>query len=233
MRYIHIVLSTIILCASAQAQTYSVSPTLDSMTAYCLEQLDIPITGSRNVDTGFVHRKINEGYAATCNDAPAIERIDTVLIWKDNEGGVLPDDFLRAHAVFRMYGGDSSRVPMVLVDPDTLKFMNAPGTQNRDTSLSPGIAYTFAQRLLTTPKVIADSAYPDSYLVMYFAMGDKLDTLTETCEVLPEYLPAVLNYAMARIEEKREKWTAAAWYDSRYEKIVSKPRTSRTAEMKQ
>ena len=219
----------LLVVGSVGAQTYTVSPRLDSMTAYCLEQLNLPAGGNRRISTGLVHRRLNEGYGATCTQAPAIEKFDTLLVWKDYEGAAWPSDCDRIDAVFRIFNGDTIRYPLYFVDPEGIRnaFVDSPMVQLQVDPESPEHAYTFGRRLLFTPKIIADSAAPDTFLILYFAVGTKLTSGSDSCKVGPKYLPAVLNYAMARVQEAREKWTSAAHYQARYDRIVAEPPVDR------
>lgn len=197
-----------------------ITPTRDSLKMAVLRQLNENTTFNDQIDSNKVYGSLNEGVAAVCRDLPALERLDTIVLSKTTEGTALAADFLRLKAVFRIKG-DTMRLPLILVDPDSASAMTPRKTkavQDKADIESPAYAYSYGGRLFTYPK---SALTVDSFLVYYYAMDDKLISGTDSLVIDDAYLTAVKNYACYWLKASLEQYDKAAWWKAQYDAEVN------------
>ena len=188
-------LTCLFLAGSVMAQTYALPTRRDSIRFMCYSRLNMPQTGTLRVDTTNANYAIDQAYANTCDDFDAIEKLDTVIIARADEGGSLNSDFLRLRKVFKLIS-DSVRIPMGLLPLDSLELVYpqyAENLQKRTSIMSPNRVYSFNQKLFTHPKQYRSDA--DTMLVYYWAMGAELVSDTAHLAVLPGFVEKVISYA--------------------------------------
>jgi len=168
---------------------------LDSLNNYA--SLFWNTTGSSTDQMSQARRyfSINAGIQAVCDVAPAIEKIDTLLIATSN---ALNSDFNRLASVFRMT--NDTLVPLQIIntnDVDTLLMKTSKNefAHDKTNKASPNICYAHNGRLHTLPKYIS-SKVGDTLLVNYYANDVKLASGTDSTKVLPKYRMAIIYYAI-------------------------------------
>lgn len=208
-------------------QVYTVQPRLDSLQLAVLSQLNLPSTGSSRITLAVTTRAINRAYGQTCQDYPAYELTDTVVILKSDTSGSLPADFLRLRQAFKLRG-DTLRLPMKIVDPtllDTIFPAVADNIQKKTLLTSPLRTWTHARTLFVHPKYIRSTAgTTDTFLVLYYAAGTALSASTDSVKVEPEYIERIIHYACKLLSATRRNFDDAAWYATEYDKGLRPPK---------
>ena len=232
MRWLLVIL--LLLPLLALSQTYSAPVRLDSLQISCYQQLRVDTAGTAYMTDQMVRFALNRGLAQVCIDFPALEKMDTVVVDKDAAGGALASDFLRIEKVFKMIG-DTLWIPVQYVTLDSLYAVapTADGYMHDKANIAdPRYCYTFAQRLLFHPKDAKASTDADTFLVLYYAADDRLLDDTSTVAILPEYIPALIDYACADLAALKRDLQESMFYRSRYREI-KQGRIPREAELKE
>jgi len=219
LRFIILLLPVILFCSGVKAQTYSINPSRDSLTVAVLNQLHVPSTGDNELTTAIVHKQINKSVAQVCTDFPAVEKLDTVIIGRWQEGGSLNTDFDRAYSVMKIVG-DTLRVPINRLPDDSLfdRLGGETGLEYDYDKLShPRYFNPFDYYLFVYPKVAIDSAGVDTFLVKYYAMDDALTSATDSTVINPRFINPLISHVCYMLSLYREDDNAAAIYKKDYE----------------
>ena len=192
---------------------------LDSLRTECFDKLNIPDAGTRTITTAIGNRLINQAINEICTDFPALEKIDTIIVYKEDEGGVLPSDFVALKNVFLM-DGYTVRIPLKIVGADTLrKLFNSEGQVKHDKSNPMSIAYAFkyARRLMLLPKYAKDTAAIDSFLVYYYATDAQLTNDTDSTLIEKRFRGVLISYATSEMATIKNDYEKAAYYRRLYD----------------
>ena len=219
----HLITIIIVLVALAGPVNAQLSPTLDSLRTYVAALADLPFAGTDQVDTAQMIRQIVIAIRQTCVDFPAVEKIATVTVDSASEGGALPTDFRLVKSAFLSFG-DTLRVPLRPLEPDSLFLVNPTLDQNlMELTDYWSIRYyrVHADSLILHPKWYrSDTA---SILLEYYAIdtthmihGDR------TTLVRPKYRDKIIEYATSRLWAIRLNMTMADYWMREYEKGIVK-----------
>lgn len=203
---------------SVGAAVYPVANVLDSLQKACYYQLRTDTAGTASMTDDMVEFALKRALARVCREFPALEKIDTVTVSSATEGAVLNSDFLRIRQVFKMIG--NTRIPLDFKPREELFAAGATEkgyTHALGKPTSPRYCFTHGQRLLFHPKDAKASATPDSFLVLYYAMDEGMDTSGATTAIAPEYIDALLYAALAELSAMKKDYTAAQFYWQRFE----------------
>lgn len=232
-KLIIIILVSVCMFGSLQAQS-PIGRDLASLRRGCYYQLPGCTTSTSIISTSVVDFAINRAIAETCKKYPAIEKLDTIGVSKDDEGVALNSDFLRIKKVFRM-GSDTLRYPLAPIPTDSVFSFQGDLKnhyhEDKNSLLSIKYFSTFGKRLLLHPKPAKLNADPDSFLVYYFAQDAMLVNSTDSTAVSSDYTEKVILYACAVLSATRRDYQAAAFYMNMFEPKIP-PVQSREMEMK-
>lgn len=190
---------------------------MDSLKFYlCNQYINIDTTGTALLSKQDLFHFINFGIQQTCEDFPAIEKLDTLYVYSDSEGVSLPSDFLRIEAAFRMV--DSTiRVPFAITTVKEILIEQATGEsvkQSKASIFSPNNAHVFKQRLMFTPKYVRDDSL--NILLYYYARDTWKIHKDSSTQIISKYREKILLYAAAQIWMLRGRPDKAALYQALY-----------------
>jgi hypothetical protein len=161
---------------------------------------------------------LNTALIRVCKEFPALEKLDTLVVYKEDEGAALPTDFDRMKQVFRMKG-DTLRLPLEFRPVESLREVT-PAIKNnlhkKDKLLSPQYAYPWAGRFMLHPKYAIDSSEIDSFLILYYAMDEGMDTSGATTAIDAKYINVLLLATFAKLSAMKKDFTSAAYYETLY-----------------
>lgn len=220
-----ILLLLVLLCGIANAQ--EVPARRDSIRLAVYNRLNLASTGSDVATTARVNEAINAAISQICRQYPAVEKIDTVVLYSIIEGAALNSDYLRGHWAFRK-AGDSARYAMQYKPMDSL-FSAMGGDaisqgQKLGDPLSPRYWYSFADRFFTYPFVQANFTSPDSFIVMYYADGQPLTSDVSRTDIQKEYRDALIYLTCAKVSEIRKQFEEAASFYAASQRAAVVPR---------
>lgn len=172
-------------------------------------------TGSDLLTNSAIDFAINRAISRVCAQYPAIEKIDTVVINQDSEGGALNTDFDRAKAVYRM-SGDTIRLALTCLMPDSIAAVLGSRTESSEadrSSLSRSrYFYTTGRRLMVLPKPSRPAADPDSFLVEYYAQDEMLSDTTDSTAIVYGYIDKVIHFAAVLLSGTRANYADGYFY---------------------
>ena len=216
MKKIIIILIVIVGCLAVTGNAQLNTPVgrqLSSLRTACYNFLGEGVADTATIDLG-----INIGVYETCADFPALEKIDTVVIARTDEGGVLSNDFDRfkeRNAVYRLIG-DTLRIPLGPL-PDSLKAklpLPKDNTHQKDRIDDPGYYWEHAGRLVLHPKYTKSQA--DTLLVYYYAYDIRLVATTDSILIKGRYVTKVLDMAFAYILAQAGRESGVALFQAFY-----------------
>lgn len=225
MRYL--VISLLLLAASASAQVQPVSPRLDSMRVAVFRMLNMNTSGDRGTTEADATLAINLAQFRVSKDFPAVKKYDTVYIGADSAGGTLPSDYDRMEEVVRVHA-DSVRIGMTILDVRELdtKFPDVQDNIYQKSGAvdykSPRGVYMYGGKINLHPKFhgIGDSTI--ALEVMYYALADRLVAASDSCVIEGDYISDVLFYAASLLSVDRLDYEAAAHWLSMYSRDLPK-----------
>ena len=97
--------------------------------------------------------------------------------------------------------------------------------------MDPTYYFTFAKRFFFHPKH-RDDTNTDTVLIHYFALDTKLAAAADSLNMHQEYYESVFFYACGLLTATQQKFDAANWYMSMFEKKKAPPKV-REQEFKQ
>lgn len=220
MRITRVVLMVLLLCGVANSATvYPVDNILDSLQKACLYQLRGDTLGTRkDMTNDMIRYGLNTSLIRVCKEFPALEKLDTLVVYKEDEGAALPTDFDRMKQVFRMKG-DTLRIPLEFRAIESLRQVTPTTEENLhelDELLSPQWAYSWADRFYLHPKYAIDSSEIDSFLILYYAMDAGMDTSGATTAIDSKYIDVLLLATFAKLSAMKLDFTSAAYYETLY-----------------
>ncbi len=195
------------LAVSVSAQTYSLDPSRDSLIVYALYETNTQTTFTNSLTQAKAIYLLNKSLGRVCTDFPALEKIDTVVFDKDSMGVHLNPDFIRAVRIYRIEHEDVDSgqilIPLRYVPSDSAWILYPTESSNSNPPIKlPTSYYTHGQVFFTHPKSQTISSIPDSFIVFYGAMSEKLTSGTDSVTILPDYLnPLIdlLTYEFAKV----------------------------------
>lgn len=216
------------LCFLAASLSAETSPQLDSIRFAAYNQIGVPSGGTTRVTDAIANVIINHGIQKVTTDFPAVEKLDTITIKGDEEGGALASDFVAIDWCQLMIG-DTLRIPLEYKPEDSL-FLKRPTQDDSkgqvDDVTDPRYYYTKAGRLMAFPKVIASSDITSGdsalFLIGYYAVGDPLSSGTDSTNIDEEYRDELLNWVCYRLEKLRYRWISADTYKADYDAEVKR-----------
>lgn len=197
------------------------SPQLDSIRIMAFNQIGVPTSGTNRVTAAKANAIINYGIQEVSTDFPAVGKLDTITIGSVSEGGALASDFV-AIKWCQLMIDDTLRIPLEYKTEDSF-FVERPTEEGAksepDDILSPRYYYTHAGKLLTWPKFVAGDI-GDSALVLisYYAIGDRLDSATDSTNILPQFRNELLDWVCYRLEYLQYRYAAGDRYFGKYDK---------------
>lgn len=234
MKNIITILILLFVVGSLSAQTYSISPSFDSMQVNALKMLNIISSGNGYVTTPQIKYVINLSIGEICDAFPALEKVDTVVVWRDSAGFDLNADFLRIKSVFRIdQAGDDGDIeiwtPINYIPYDSLAIIFDSRSKNVDDKSKIEqlrTSYTWGRQLRFHPKNYSSSANPDSFVVYYYARDVFLVNGTDSTSIAPEYMGELMNYIKSEIKILQEEYKVSDFYLGRYNAsaVTPKPR---------
>lgn len=189
---------------------------MDSLSLYITEEMSMAPSGTALVTTQKIFHAINRGIQEVCDDFPAIEKIDTLVIYSDSEGVALPADFLRMKAVWRMLD-DSLRVPLDAQSQEeaSLALSTTEGVKHDKASLfSPKSWHTFETRLLVTPKWNRTDSL--SLQIYYYARDTWKTGADSSTQVHSKYREKIIEYAISILWRLRSQEEKSTYYKALY-----------------
>lgn len=220
-RFLAAIIILLLFAAGAFAQ---MPARMDSLSLYITEEMSMASGGTALVTTKKIFHAINRGIQEVCDDFPALEKIDTLVIYSDSEGVALPADFLRMKAVWRMHD-DSLRIPLDAQNQEeaSAALSTTEGVKHEKSSLfSPKSWHTFETRLLVTPKWNrADSL---SLQIYYYARDTWKTAGDSSTQVHSKYREKIIEYAISVLWRLRSQEEKSTYYKALYLDGVT-PRT--------
>jgi len=210
----------IVLSLIATTSQSAISNRLDSLRTHIRMRWNAAGDSTRLLTNNRLTYILNEASDVVCIDFPALIKVDTVTITASDEVGGLSSDFVALASVFRLKG-ESERIPMTIVDigmMDSLRhwIVEPEGHQHQLTWESPQYCASAGQKLMTHPKMENDPTFGNDFLVYYYAIDDWMSDDTSTTQILPEYIPALLFYAVAMTYEELGLFSQGAYYHGKY-----------------
>jgi hypothetical protein len=205
-------------CASAE-----LSPRLDSLRVYVTDKARLSSSGDDDITLAKINREINFAIQQTCQDFPAVEKYDTLVIDSTMEGGTLPSDFHRIVNVSFMLN-DVLRIPirhLMSGDSIALKDNRLDENQQERTDTMSIKSWRVHNTILEVhPKWSrGDTAL---YLLQYYALDSNLTTDSSVTQVRAKYRDKVVLFAVSRLWALRSNFAYANFWMREYEKGLVK-----------
>lgn len=215
----------LLLCLLLVAGSVSGQVRRDSLRVSALDLLAISSTDAL-ITTARVNRIIDEAVREVSANFPAIEKLDTVVIYTTTEGGALASDFSQAWWAQIMVD-DSVRIPLTYREPDTL--YEARGGSDGVSDAGKNVTqqryyYTHAGRLMLYSKYGTGEGDSLFVLLAYYAVDDAMSADTTTTSISDAYRAALMDWICYRIEMLRFRFDAATVFAVRYDKAKAEAR---------
>ena len=197
---IRILLFVVLLFPTLGFTADNISPQLDSLKMETLMRWRATGAVTDQLTSARVQSAINEAIQVVCDDFPAIVKFDTIILSTDSMGAMLNTDFNRFANVFRL---DSVlMVPLKILeenDVDTFINMVIPTDfeHKQGVITSPHTCFAAGNRFMTYPRYTTDTEVGDSFFVSYYANDVKLDSGTDSTQILPRYRLAIIYYSIS------------------------------------
>jgi len=223
-----IIILLLLLVTDSYCQT--LSPKRDSLMQQLADWAQLNATGDNYIDTTAMFRALSWGARATCQDFPAYERFDTVMVDSASEGGALPGDFSRMlgpNSAFLIVENTKEimRLPLQMWPQDTM-FLNRESNLQWLMKLADKLSVSYwevhAEKLILHPKWFrgGDTA---KVLIQYYAIDTThLAAADSSLKIRAKYLDKVIMYATSRLYAMRYEFDRADWWMKEYEKGVIK-----------
>jgi len=225
-----IIILLLMLVTDSYCQT--LSPKRDSLMQQLADWGQLEATGDLYIDTTAMFRALSWGVRATCQDFPAYERFDTVLVDSASEGGALPADFVRLrgpNSVFLMVEDTKKnevlRLPLQMWPQDTA-FLSRQSNLQWLMTLADKLSINYwdvhGGKLILSPKWSrgGDTA---NVLIEYYALDTThLATPDSALKIRAKYLDKVIMFAASKLYAMRFNFGAAEYWMREYEKGMIK-----------
>lgn len=186
----------------------------DSLYIEAFRRLSIPVSGNALVTTATGASATNWAIVDVCNDFPAVQKLDTVVVGTSAQSWALNSDFVRLAQVYR-YPGDTMMIPLESRPFDTLFQLRGGLTglvPDYGNEAMPRYYWSFADRLYLLPLPLST----DTMYVGYYALGSWLAYDTSTTEVGAEYREALVVKICAKLAPILGDYQKAQYYEQLY-----------------
>jgi hypothetical protein len=202
-----------------------ISPRRDSLRTYVYRMIPADTAGTDLLPKATVNLALNLALDATSRLYPAVEKLDTVVVDSTTEGGTFNSDFLRIYKVHRIVGSRirAQLLPLAVDTTQPLAKDEGDYIQSFDKATDPAFYYTFKGMLMTQPKIRKSPAFPDSFLVSYYALAPGLANDSDTTVVLKEYRQAVIYWAVAFCQEIRHRMDLVDYWLNKFGSYRAEP----------
>jgi len=221
------VIVLILLSLAVPVGAAEISMRLDSLGLNVYQHLYINTAGNTRIPDSVRNTAINEAIQQVCQDFPAIEKLDTIVLAKATKGVALNSDFLRANwaVKFGTVDGDPAMIPLQYIPVAALfdihgKLQGA--EQDYNNEASPRYFFTFGDRMFFYPQPWS----ADTVIVAYYAMDTLLQAAASVSQVLPQYRDAIISMACYKLAVIQERFTVAQVYMQRYGELLGLARST-------
>jgi len=207
----YIFLALLFLTVTSQAQ--NISTRRDSLRTNVCWYLGISTSGTDLLTTAKINNAVNNAIHETCKDYPAYVKLDTVKIDSAAVGGSLNNDFRDLKTVFFILG-DTVRMPVEIIEPDTLKRKQPTISDNLFVEGKNVIVrYCWSEdSLLRISAKWRNAVDTAKFEIEYFAYDSMLTSDSDKTLISADYLLNVIYRACSTLEEirgnpaKADKW---------------------------
>lgn len=222
-----LIVAVVLLAASASAQ---IPHSLDSLELYVLEGLSLPSTGGNNTTLAKVRHSLGRANHQVSEDFPAIEKLDTLFVYKDSIGARLPADLRSIVAAYRIIGV-TKRIPLAPRTPAEIiveQGTTPAATHDETSDFSPRYYKTHGDWFKTYPKWSRD----DSMAVeLEYLANDEwmVDGTTDSVLTESTYRNAIIVWALADLWAQRGRLDKSKFYLEWYDRFLARrPITNET-----
>lgn len=209
----------LLLLFSAVTSQAQISARRDSLGIRACWMIGVPTTGTDILTSAKIVDAINRAVYSTCVDYPAIEKFDTVKIDSAAEYGSLNSDFVALKAVW-MIKGDTVRMPVEIIAPDTLKRKQADIRDNLIVEgKDPVVRYCWSvDGKLRISSKWRDGVDTAKFFVEYYAIDTPLTSGSSATSIKKEFREILLYKICENLETMRGNFTEAVEWRKLYGK---------------